>query len=81
MTRTGMSEVFGTPADNMMSFYILLAMTVMFLISACTGVDKGIKFLSNFNMVLAMIIMLFVLFARPDDVHLRRLRHLDRRLL
>ena len=65
MTRSGLTEVFGTPADNMMSFYILVAMTVMFLISACTGVDKGIKFLSNFNMVVAMIIMLFVLFAGP----------------
>lgn len=65
MTRTGMTEVFGTPSDNWMNFYILLAMTVMFLISACTGVDKGIKFLSNFNMVIAMIIMLVVLFFGP----------------
>lgn len=65
MTRSGMTEVFATPADNLMNFYILAAMTVMFLISACTGVDKGIKFLSNFNMVLASIILLVVLFAGP----------------
>ena len=42
-------------------------MTVCFLISACTGVDKGIKILSNLNMVIAIVIMLVVLFAGPTN--------------
>ncbi len=66
MTRAGMTEVFGTPADNTMSVIILVAMTAAFLTSACTGVDKGIKILSNLNMVLAILLMLIVLFAGPS---------------
>ena len=52
MVRSGMSSVFGTSnTSNTMSFAILGVMTVCFLLSACTGVDKGIKILSNINMV------------------------------
>ena len=65
MTRSGMTEVFGTPADNTMSMLILIAMTVAFIISACTGVDKGIKVLSNINMVMAIAMMLFVIVVGP----------------
>jgi glycine betaine transporter len=65
MTRSGMSEVFGTPNDNTMSILILIAMTAAFLTSACTGVDKGIKILSNLNMLLAIMIMLFVIVVGP----------------
>jgi glycine betaine transporter len=65
MARSGMSEVFGTPTDNTMSMLILFAMTAAFLTSACTGVDKGIKILSNINMLIAIAIMLTVIFVGP----------------
>lgn len=65
MARSGMTEVFGTPADNTMSILILLVMTAAFLTSACTGVDKGIKILSNINMLVAIAVMLFVIVAGP----------------
>ncbi len=66
MVRSGMSSVFGTDAtSNTISFGILAALTVSFLISASTGVDKGIKILSNINMVVAVIILLVVLFGGP----------------
>lgn len=65
MTRSGMNEVFGTPNNNMMSIIILIVMTVAFIISACTGVDKGIKILSNTNMVMAITVMLFVIVVGP----------------
>jgi glycine betaine transporter len=48
-----------------MSMVILVAMTVAFIISACTGVDKGIKILSNINMGMAIAIMLFVIIVGP----------------
>ena len=44
---------------------IIAVMTVCFLLSACTGVDKGIKILSNINMIVAIIILLVVLFGGP----------------
>ena len=66
LVRSGLAEVFGTdPASLTVAVGILIVMTICFLLSACTGVDKGIKILSNLNMVIAIIIMLVVLFAGP----------------
>lgn len=66
LVRSGLAEVFGTdPGSLTIAIGILVVMTVCFLLSACTGVDKGIKILSNVNMVIAIIIMLVVLFAGP----------------
>ena len=66
MVRSGLASVFGTdPASLTVAIAILVVMTIAFLLSACTGVDKGIKILSNINMVIAIVIMLVVLFAGP----------------
>ncbi|MDJ0936309.1 MAG: BCCT family transporter [Kiloniellales bacterium] len=66
MVRSGLAEVFGTdPGSLTVAIGILIVMTIAFLLSACTGVDKGIKILSNINMVIAIVIMLVVLFAGP----------------
>ena len=66
MVRSGMSSVFGTDNSSItISMIILAALTVCFLLSASTGVDKGIKILSNINMVVAVIILLIVLFGGP----------------
>ncbi len=66
MVHSGLSEVFGLPSDSIVvSTGILVVMTVAFLLSASTGVDKGIKILSNINMVIAILLMLVVLFAGP----------------
>jgi glycine betaine transporter len=65
MVRSGMAAVFDTPQDVTMSMIIIAVMTVCFLLSACTGVDKGIKILSNINMVVAILILLVVLFGGP----------------
>ena len=66
MVRSGMSSVFGTDnSSDTISFGILAVLTVSFLLSASTGVDKGIKILSNANMVVAIFILLVVLFGGP----------------
>ncbi len=65
MVRSGMTAVFDTGQTTTMSLIIIAVMTVSFLLSACTGVDKGIKILSNINMVVAIIILLVVLFGGP----------------
>jgi glycine betaine transporter len=41
------------------------------LISATTGLDKGIKWLSNINLITALLLMLFVLFAGPTGFLIR----------
>jgi glycine betaine transporter len=63
--RAGLAEVFGTPESVSMSVYILAALAVCFFVSASTGVDKGIKILSNINMLLAIFVLLFILFVGP----------------
>ena len=45
---------------------IMLLITVCFLISACTGLEKGIKFMSNMNMLMAIVLMLFVFLCGPS---------------
>ncbi|MDH3688496.1 MAG: BCCT family transporter, partial [Gammaproteobacteria bacterium] len=65
MVRSGMNSVFGTENSVTMSMIIVAVMTASFLISASTGVDKGIKILSNINMILAILILLVVLFGGP----------------
>ena len=66
MVRSGLSAVFGTdPDSDAISYAILATLTVCFLLSASTGVDKGIKILSNINIVTAVVILLVVLFGGP----------------
>uniref|UniRef100_UPI0038F69E90 BCCT family transporter n=1 Tax=Streptomyces europaeiscabiei TaxID=146819 RepID=UPI0038F69E90 len=48
-----------------MQLAIIAVVTVLFLISAWSGIGKGIKYLSNTNMVLAGILMIFMLFVGP----------------
>lgn len=56
-----------TPLDNGISLQltIIAIVTVLFLISAVRGINKGIKQLTNINLVLAGLLMVFVLFAGP----------------
>jgi glycine betaine transporter len=65
MTRSGLNVVFGTGNTAFMSMVIISVMTACFLLSACTGVDKGIKILSNINMIIAILMLLLVLFGGP----------------
>ncbi|WP_406946131.1 BCCT family transporter [Halobacillus sp. SY10] len=46
---------------------IIAVVTVLFMVSAMTGLNKGIKYLSNTNVVLAIGLMVFMLFAGPTN--------------
>ena len=63
--RSGMFYAFGTDESVRTALIILAVLFVCYMLSATTGVDKGIKILSNVNMVIAIAIMLLVLFAGP----------------
>ena len=63
---SGLNQVFGTPARSLTVWLIVLAVAVIcYMASAATGVGKGIKILSNTNMILAVVLLLFILFAGP----------------
>lgn len=57
---SGLSYLTGIPNNFTVQLIIIAVVTVLFLLSAGTGVKRGIKYLSNANMGLA--ILLFVVF-------------------
>lgn len=57
---TGLGEV-----GNAVLIAIIAVLTCVFLISAVSGVAKGIRRLSNFNMVLAAVVAFFLFVAGP----------------
>ena len=60
---SGLHYVFGIPYANPIMFGIIALTTVLFIISSTSGIDRGIKVLSDSNMVLMAILLVFVLFA------------------
>lgn len=62
---TGMNYVYGLPNTTSMALVIIAIITILFTIAAASGIDKGIKFVSNTNMILAFLLMLFLLIAGP----------------
>ncbi|MBA4493140.1 BCCT family transporter [Paenactinomyces guangxiensis] len=63
----GLNILTGTPNTIWVQLIIIAIVTVLYMISATTGLDKGIKILSNFNIILALALLLFVLFAGPTS--------------
>jgi glycine betaine transporter len=61
----GLSYVFSLPNNAWMQLIIVAVMFLMYITSALTGIDRGIRFLSNLNMGIALALMLFVLFTGP----------------
>ncbi|NTU88955.1 MAG: BCCT family transporter [Actinobacteria bacterium] len=60
---SGLNYVFGIPYNTLTTIIIILITSVAFIISAVVGIDKGIKTLSDINIVLTVGIMLFVFLA------------------
>ncbi|KAB3534052.1 BCCT family transporter [Alkaliphilus pronyensis] len=62
---SGLNYMFGVPENATVQIIIVAVVTVLFMISAVTGLDKGIKFLSNVNVSLASILVLITLIVGP----------------
>ena len=62
---SGLHAVFGLPIGQASQVGIIVATTAAFLTSAVTGVDKGIKWLSNLNLLLASLLALGVFVMGP----------------
>src|SRR5918998_1436124 len=61
----GMDILWGVDNSNGIAVLIIAVLTAAFVLSAVSGVAKGIQWLSNSNMVLAGILLLFLLVAGP----------------
>lgn len=61
----GLSYLFGIEASYGLQVIIIAVVTVLFLASAWSGLSKGIKYLSNTNMVLAILLLVGVVIIGP----------------
>lgn len=63
----GLSHLFGLPSSTTVQIVIISLITVLFLLSATTGLDRGIKYLSNTNLVFALLLLLLTLVLGPTS--------------
>lgn len=61
----GMSHVFGIPSSIYIQYAIILAITGIATISVVSGVNKGVKFLSELNVGIAVLLFFLVLILGP----------------
>lgn len=61
----GISYLFALSNTVILQLVMIAVVTVLYILSAQTGLQRGIKYLSNLNMVLAVSLMGFLLFLGP----------------
>ncbi len=61
----GLNEVGGIEPNELVQVLIIAVLTVAFVMSAVSGIAKGIQWLANTNMVLAIVLAAFVFLAGP----------------
>ncbi|WP_176460854.1 BCCT family transporter [Janthinobacterium sp. PC23-8] len=59
----GFAHLFGLPVNTTVQVILIAVITGMATLSAGTGLDKGVKRLSELNIILAIALLIFVLFA------------------
>lgn len=62
---SGLGEVFRFDAGFAATLTVICVVTVLFMISTMTGIDKGIQILSKTNIVLALTLLAFMLIVGP----------------
>ena len=62
---SGLNAVFGLGVSQTAQVTIIVLTTIVFIASAVTGVEKGIRYLSNFNMGVAAMLALTVFLLGP----------------
>jgi choline/glycine/proline betaine transport protein len=59
----GFSYLFGLPTNTLVQLVLIAAITAMATLSVVMGLDKGVKRLSELNIILAALLLAFVLVA------------------
>jgi glycine betaine transporter len=62
---SGLNFVWDVETSTGLAVAIIVVLTLLFVISAVSGVAKGVQFLSNFNMLVAVGLLLFILLVGP----------------
>ncbi len=61
----GLDDLFGIPANNLTMVILIVVITAIALGSVITGINVGIKRLSQFNIILAFLLLLAVIVLGP----------------
>ncbi|MCM2131383.1 BCCT family transporter [Larsenimonas rhizosphaerae] len=61
----GLNSLFGMPISTTSKLMLIGAITLLATLSVCTGLKRGIKMISEWNIHLSMILVLFFLIAGP----------------
>ncbi len=61
----GLEYLFGIPVNNVSKVFLIIGITGVALISVVAGLDAGVKRLSEINMVLAALLLIFVIVVGP----------------
>lgn len=69
----GLEHLFNLPKTQETILWIIILITLVFIISAISGVYKGIKLLSNFNTYLALSLLVLAFFVGPQITILNNL--------
>lgn len=62
----GLAYLLGIPNNFFIQLIIIIIVTALFLLSAWSGLSKGIKYLSNANMVLAVLLLALIFILGPS---------------
>ena len=64
----GLGYIFGIPSNVMTQVILILGITAVALVSVLRGLDGGVKRLSEINMVLAALLLIFVVAVGPTMI-------------
>lgn len=67
----GLNFLLGVPVSIYVQILLVIVVTGIATISAVTGVEKGVRILSEINLSVAVLLMLFVLFVGPTRILMR----------
>jgi choline/carnitine/betaine transport len=67
----GLAELFGVEVSPAVQITIIVAVTAVASVSVALGLDRGIKFLSNLNILMAIALLVFIILAGPTVLVLK----------
>lgn len=62
---SGMNYLWNTGESSTIALGIIAVLTLFFILSAVSGVGRGIQFLSNMNMIIAVLLLIFLALIGP----------------
>ena len=62
---SGLEFLFNFPAGLTTQIIIIIGVTLLAIVSVVRGMDGGVKLLSNINIAIALVLLVFVFFAGP----------------